>query len=120
MAADQFAERLAQVRARFATKLQTRIDALDESLPHIRGSGDAVIETLTTAHRGMHDLCGIGPTIGFDATGRAARHVEQILLAALRAGRGLNDQETNELRDAARALREAARDDLQAHNLAAV
>jgi hypothetical protein len=119
MASDQFAERLAQVRARFASKLETRIASLDEAAPLLRGDGATAIETLAVAHRGIHDLCGVGPTIGFDATGRAARDIERVLLVPLRAGRGLNESEAAALREGIGALRAAARDDLQAHSVGA-
>ena len=51
------------------------------------------METLARAHRRAHDLCGVGPTMGFVATGQAARTIEQVLLAALKADRALTADE---------------------------
>ncbi len=113
--ADAFAERMAQVRARFATKLQDRLAALDGAIPQLIGDGDAVRNALESAHRTAHDLCGIGPTLGFVDTGRAARQVEQLLLEPLRAGRGLADQEASVLRSKIEALRRAGQAELQSH-----
>lgn len=118
MATDQFAERLAQVRTRFAAKLSGRIEALETALPRLSGIDASALEELASVHRSIHDLCGIGPTIGFEATGRAARRIEQILLAPLRAGRSLTRDEAASLRDPITALREAAGADLRAHNIA--
>jgi hypothetical protein len=117
MAADQFAERLAHVRARFAAKLRDRIAALDASLPSLSGHDATALDTLAIVHRSIHDLCGIGPTIGFAATGQAARQVEQILLKPLRAGRALTDDETSSLRSGIAVLREAATADLTANDM---
>ena len=75
-------------------------------MPHL---GDvAATETLERAHRRAHDLCGVGPTMGFIATGKAARTVEQLLLAPLKAGRALTTEEIAKLRDDLVELRHAA------------
>jgi chemotaxis protein histidine kinase CheA len=115
--ADPFVERMAQVRARFASRLNDRLTSLDAALPGLIGGGQSVMEALAAAHRTAHDLCGVGPTIGFHETGRAARKVEQILLAALRAGRGLSSAEGDNVRDGIAALRMAGEADLQSQNV---
>ncbi|HTS41111.1 MAG TPA: Hpt domain-containing protein [Xanthobacteraceae bacterium] len=120
MAEDLFTERLAKIRARFATNLPGRIDAIDRALPQLSGEGESVIATLATIHRSAHEMCGIAPTVGFAATGKAARCVERILLQPLRDKRGLSDNEIANVRHELAALRAAAQADLQTDSTGAV
>ena len=110
---DEFAERLDSLRRRFADRLAGRIAEIDDALPALTGEGVAVAGAVYTAHRKVHDLCGIGPTLGFTATGQAARACERILLQPSRAERGLTEQELARLREGLVALRVAARNDVQ-------
>src|SRR4029078_4214151 len=80
---DLFAERFAAVRERFAAKLDARIDEIESTVPRL-GNADA-LDALALAHRRAHDLCGVGPTMGFVFTGKAARTIEQVMLAAIKA-----------------------------------
>jgi HPt (histidine-containing phosphotransfer) domain-containing protein len=114
--ADPFAERMAQVRTRFAAKLNDRVASLDTAVPGLVGDGPAIVQALEVAHRTAHDLCGVGPTIGFHETGKAARKVEQLLLSPLRAARGLSAQEAEHVRREIAALRAAAQADLETQN----
>jgi hypothetical protein len=116
MEGDQFAERLAGVRKRFAAKLVGRIAEIDTALPKLTGDGGQVAAAVYDAHRKVHDLCGIGPTLGFDATGKAARAVERILLQPSRDERGLTEQEMASLKEGLLALRAAADSDMQGVN----
>jgi HPt (histidine-containing phosphotransfer) domain-containing protein len=75
------------------------------------------MQALETAHRTAHDLCGVGPTIGFHETGKAARKVEQLLLSPLRAGCGLSAQEAEQVRREIAALRAAGQADLETQNV---
>ena len=113
MAVDQFAERLAKIRTRFAANLPGKIESVERALPLLAGEGDAVGALLATAHRSVHELCGIAPTVGFPATGRAARTVERILLQPLRAKRGLTDAELASARQELEGLRSAFQNDQQ-------
>ena len=115
MEPDQFAERLAIIRKRFAAKLVTRISDTEAALPTLVGDAPGVAEAVATTHRCIHELCGIGPTVGFDQTGRAARTVERILLEPSRIGRGLTAAEVDGVRTGLDALRAAARGDSAAH-----
>lgn len=108
---DQFAERFAAVRQRFAAKLDSRIDEIEATVPQL--ADGSAREALAHAHRRAHDLCGVGPTMGFVATGKAARSVEQLLLAPLKAERALNVDEIAQLRNEIVALRTAARAETQ-------
>jgi hypothetical protein len=113
MQGDQFAKRLADVRRRFAGKLAGRIAEIDTALPHLTGTGGDVAAAVYTAHRKIHDLCGVGPTLGFTATGQAARVCERILLQPSRAERGLTEQEMAKLKEGLAALRAAAQNDME-------
>ena len=113
MAIDQFTERLAIIRTRFAANLNRKIETLDHALPQLSGKGTGVVEALASAHRSVHELCGMGPTVGFVATGQAARSVERILFTPLRAKRGLTDSEVASVRDGLGALRAAAQAEMQ-------
>ncbi len=111
MTTDHFAERFPAVRERFTAKLASRIDEIEATIPQL-GSDDA-FDALARAHRRAHDLCGIGPTMGFVSTGRVARSVEQLLLAPLKAERALTTDELARLRQEIVALRLAARAETQ-------
>ena len=108
MAVDQFDERLAQIRLRFASQLEGKIAAVENAAAQFSSYGASRIELLETAHRTVHELCGVAPTLGFVATGRAARSVEQVLLQPLRARRKLTIGEAADLRCGLDELRAAA------------
>jgi hypothetical protein len=113
MAADSFTERLARVHQRFASSLESRIEDTYADLPKLSGDGRDVITTLGETYRRIHGIVGIGPTVGFAATAKAARIVENVLLGPHSAARGLVANEVDALRKALYALREAARKELQ-------
>lgn len=118
MEPDQFAERIAAVRKRFAAKLVTRISDTEAVLPTLSGDTPDTVDAVATTHRCIHELCGIGPTVGFDAIGRAARTMERILLQAARGKRGLTADEISGLRTGLDELRNAARADSAVHGFA--
>jgi hypothetical protein len=113
MSDDPFLERLASLRQRFSAKLPGRLAEIDASLPELTGEGGAVAAAVYTTHRKVHDLCGIGPTLGFNATGTAARACERILLQPSRGERGLTEQEMARLKEGLVALRAAAQNEIQ-------
>ena len=113
MSADEFAERLELVRKRFAARLPGRLDDIDASLPQLSGTDSDIGKTVYSAHRKVHDLCGIGPTLGFHATGKAARSCERILLQPSRDQRGLTEQEMAHLKEGLVALRAAVQSEIQ-------
>ena len=106
MTSDVFAERFAAVRQRFTAKLDSRINEIESSLPQLGPDGAA--DVLAQVHRHAHDLCGVGPTMGFVAVGKAAREIEQLLVAALKTGRMLTAEEQDKLRQGISQLRSAA------------
>jgi hypothetical protein len=113
MADDDFALRLDGVRKRFAAKLPLRLAEIDSALPQLVGNASDVAALVYATHRKVHDLCGIGPTLGFEATGRAARVCGRVLLNPSRAQRGLTEQELAHLKEGLVALRAAAENDIQ-------
>jgi hypothetical protein len=88
-----FAERLAKLRTRFASKLFTRIAQANDALARMTGDGGDAVNVVADAYREFHDVCGIAPTIGFETTGRLARQCDAILVAPFREHRGLSENE---------------------------
>jgi chemotaxis protein histidine kinase CheA len=107
---DLFAERFEAVRRRFAAKLGSRINEIESALPRLGpdGAQEDGKDALAFAHRCAHDLCGVGPTMGFVITGKAARSVEQLLLTAVKAQRALTEEEMTRLHASMAELRAAA------------
>jgi chemotaxis protein histidine kinase CheA len=114
---DAFAERLARVRHRFVSSLAGKIDDACAAIATLSDIAPAPAAAVGEAYRTMHGMVGIGPTVGFPATGRAARSVEDILRAPYHEGRGLSADEISLLTNALNALREAASCELQSCHL---
>jgi len=112
VSSERFSERFAEVRTRFAAKLDGRLQEIDALIPALAETGADVAEKLAHAHRRIHDLCGLSPTVGYPAIGSAARGVEQVLRGPLKAGRGLTRRELIKLRDKLDDLRAAARSEI--------
>ncbi len=112
MAVDQFTERLAKVRHRFASTLEGKIKDTYGALPRLAGESAEVVGTLEETYRRIHSIAGIGKAVGFAATGRAARNVENVLLPAHFAGRGLKAEEVAAFKRQLQLLREAAQREL--------
>jgi chemotaxis protein histidine kinase CheA len=102
---DLFAERMAAVRQRFFASLDARIDGIETAMPR---PGEVGLDALAQAHRDAHHLCGVGATLGFVGTGKVARSIEQLLLAAVKARRALTDDEIPRLRERIALLRSTA------------
>ena len=113
MAADLFAERLARVRQRFVSTLASKIEDTYAALPKLSGEGGDVTDTLEETYRRIHGIVGVGPSVGFVATGKAAKTVENVLLAPYRSTRGLASNEADALKKALQVLRETAQQELQ-------
>jgi hypothetical protein len=113
MHADQFEIRLARVRHRFATTLEGKIkDAVVSADRMAHGHGE-VIKYISVSYRDLHGISGIGPTVGFAATGEASRAAEGYLLQAHREQRGLTEREVISLKKALEQLRVAAGSELR-------
>jgi len=70
---DEFTKRLARIRERFANTLSSKVDDSFASLPKLKNKDAAAIESIIVLHRKLHEMCGIAPSVGFPATGNAAR-----------------------------------------------
>jgi hypothetical protein len=112
MPLDEFTERLARVRHRFASTLEGKITDTCVALPNLMGDNAQVVDALGEAYRRIHSIAGIGKAVGFSATGRAARAVENTLLPAHSAGRGLKAAEVAALTKQLQLLRAAAQHEL--------
>lgn len=105
MTNDLFADRMASLRQRFAAQLDSRIGGIETAMLQLE---DDDLDILAQAHRDAHHLCGVGATLGFVGTGKVARSIEQILLAAVKSGRSLHDDEVPVLRVGIALLRSTA------------
>jgi HPt (histidine-containing phosphotransfer) domain-containing protein len=105
MFSDVVMERIATVRHRFAAHLDDYIEEISSPLQAPRGAREA---SLSQAYRRAHKLCGIGPTLGFIATGKRAREIERLLRPATKDHRVLNAEETAQLRTRIAQLRAVA------------
>jgi len=112
-----FAERMVKVRARFASKLFIRIAQANDALPRMTGNGSDAIVAVADAYREFHDVCGIAPTIGFEATGQLARHCDAVLVTPFRDQRGLSENELALLTEKIEALRTGALAEMQSPSL---
>jgi chemotaxis protein histidine kinase CheA len=113
MAVDPYTVRLARVRERFVSAIESRIEDTYADLPKLSGEGRDVTDTLGETYRRIHGIVGIGPTVGFPATAKAAKTVENVLLGPYRDTRGLVSNEVDALKRALHVLREAARREIQ-------
>jgi hypothetical protein len=110
---DQFESRLARVRHRFATSLENKIrNAVVSADRMTHGRGD-VAKQISDSYRDLHGICGIGPAVGFAATGEAARVAEATLMQAHHQNRGLSEGEVISLKKALDSLRVAAASELR-------
>ena len=110
---DQFETRLARVRHRFATTLESKVKDAVVSADRMTHSHGGVTKQISDCYRDLHSICGIGPTVGFTATGEAARAAEGTLMQAHHEKRGLNEREVISLKRALESLRVAAASELR-------
>jgi chemotaxis protein histidine kinase CheA len=112
MSVDIFEERLAKVRQRFVSTLESKIADAWCALPRLVGADLTAANEVAETYRHIHGICGIGATVGFTATGTAARNAETVLLVAFKTQRGLTEAERELLQKALAALRTAAQSEL--------
>ncbi len=98
---------LARMRTRFAAALDGKIDEGFAALQEISGGGETA-EIVVVAHRRLHEICGLAPTLGFAAIGNAARSAESVVRAAALAGRALTPAEIGAFKSELEALRATA------------
>jgi hypothetical protein len=105
------AGRIDIIRARVALRLADNIQQTDAALPQMTGDGRDAADAVACAYRWFHDISGIGPIIGFEATGRQARACASILVGPFRAQVGLSPEELALLTSGLESLRIAALDE---------
>ena len=113
MTADDFTTKVARVRERFASTLPGKIADSFAALEKMANDGGDAIETVINTHRRLHEMCGIAPTLGFEATGKAARSTETAIREAAKAKRAITPLEIAALKTELERLRVAATDELQ-------
>jgi chemotaxis protein histidine kinase CheA len=113
MSVDAFADRLARVRHRFVSSLQSKIDDAFTSTAKLADLAPGAVAAVGETYRCMHGIVGVGPTVGFPVTGRAAHDVEELLRPAQQEGRGLRPDEILILKKRLIVLREAAARELR-------
>ncbi|MDB5600158.1 MAG: hypothetical protein JWN71_2202 [Xanthobacteraceae bacterium] len=113
MSESEFAERIAKVRARFVAKFADKLQETDAALPHLAGDGADAANAVEATYRRFHDMCGIGPTIGFDATGQAAKVLDAILIVPFRGRRGLSSDELARFLEGLESLRAVGRTEMK-------
>ncbi len=109
---DEFTDRLARVRERFAAALPGKIEDSLAALPRLSCADANAIETLVVTHRKLHEMCGIAPSIGFPAVGKAARAAETVLREPAKARRPLTASEAEVLSLELAGLHAAAQSEL--------
>jgi hypothetical protein len=113
----QFEARIDGVRVRFALKLADRIQQTAAALPRMIENGSGAEDLVANAYRWFHDVSGIAPTVGFEATGQSARSCDAVLVGPYRAQRGLSAAELALLTEGLESLRDTAQAETQAMEL---
>jgi hypothetical protein len=113
MYVDQFEARIARVRHRFATALESKIAQVFVLADGMVRDEDGHFELVSDCYRRLHGICGIGPTVGFAATGEAARAAESTLLQAMGEKRRPTEMEIVSLKEALVQLRTTAASELR-------
>ncbi|UFZ07981.1 Hpt domain-containing protein [Bradyrhizobium ontarionense] len=113
MYADEFELRIAKVRQRFATSLENKIEVAMIAADRMSGGKGSEIDHVQDSYRCLHNICGVGPTVGFAATGDAARAAESALMQAYQEKRALTDEEVQNLKTALEHLRDIAASELK-------
>lgn len=104
-----YAARIAEIRTRFSKRLDTEITATGAALEELTGSSEDVACAVAVVYRRFHSVCGIGGTLGFGETGKAARRLDAILVGPYRDHRGLNRDEIDRLREGLESIRITSR-----------
>jgi Hpt domain len=115
MTEDIFADRVAKVRERFVSTLAAKIDETCAAVPKLGevAPPNVAVPAVADAYLRIHGIAGIGRTVGFPETGRAALAVEDVLRPPYRAARGLTSDEISLLKNSLQALRAVALRELQ-------
>lgn len=99
------------MRYRFVSTLGSKIEDVYKALSDLSDIGSA--KSVGKTYHSIHSIVGLGPTVGFPSTGRAALAVEEVLRAPYHNKRGLTADEILLLKKRLHALREAASREMQ-------
>jgi hypothetical protein len=110
---DYFNDRLDAVRKRFASSLEGKISDTYAELPGLLDTDANAVTAVANTYRRIHGICGVGRTVGFPASGQAAKDVEDVLIDAYRGQRGLEAVEMTNLEKALGVLAAAAQAELR-------
>lgn len=113
MSVPTFADRLARVRQRFVSTLDSKIDDAYSSIAGLADGTPSAPASIAATYRSIHGVVGVGPTVGFPSTGQAARAVEELLHEARQRQRGLTADEILHFKKCLHALRQAADRELE-------
>jgi chemotaxis protein histidine kinase CheA len=113
MYTDQFEVRVARMRHRFATTLESKIETTMVSADRMSRGDGSVTKHVSDSYRHLHCIYGLGATVGFAATGQAAHVAEAALMQAYLEKRGLSEAEIQTLKKALARLREVAASELR-------
>jgi hypothetical protein len=108
-----FDEQVARVRARFAASLPGKIADSFADLEKMSSGGAETIESVIVIHRRLHEMRGIAPTLGFDATGEVAGAAGTTIREAAKVKRAATPAEIAALKTELEQLRTAASSELQ-------
>jgi chemotaxis protein histidine kinase CheA len=108
-----FRDRLDRVRQRFVATLDSKIEDVYAAMAHLPEATPEAAASVEKTYHSVHTIVGLGSTVGFPATGHAAREVEDVLRAPRQKKRGLTADEINLLKKRLHSLREAASRELE-------
>jgi chemotaxis protein histidine kinase CheA len=113
MPLDQFERRVAIVRHRFATALESKIETTMISADRMSRGDGSVTKYVSDSYRHLHSIYGVGATVGFAATGEAAHAAETTLMQAYQQKRAPTEGEVLGLKKALVRLRDVAASELR-------
>lgn len=107
MSLDEYHAQMAAIRARFAARVGPAVADLRARLARIE-AGTQEPHDIRDLHRGLHDLSGTAPSVGFAEIGEEARRLELMVAAAATAGMALTADSLRALSDGLRRLQTCA------------
>jgi len=113
MTKDDFADQVARVRARFASTLNSKVADSFADLEKMASGGLQSIEIAIVAHRRLHEMYGIAPTLGFASTGKAAGVARTTIGEAAKSKRAPTAAEIAALKTELESLRAGVAADLE-------
>jgi HPt (histidine-containing phosphotransfer) domain-containing protein len=107
MTLDAYHAQMAAIRDRFAGRVGVRVADMRAMLARIQ-QGAQNLEDMNDLHRGLHDLAGTAPSVGFAEIGAEARELETIIVAAIKGGGTPSAEDMRQLSDGTTKLQALA------------